>query len=390
MKTRLLIILIGIVILSTVPFVTIIVLDRYDNYLEQLEYDRLAIENQPKPGERSYIEPVLKAKLEKVELELREKVKELHEGLPPSSYAVNLSLQTKEIEVIIENKELIPKVKEFATKYPDDIIIVIEYGKFGFGELPFEIIDTVANKDEELPVIWCAYIGFDKYPQNLFDEFLESPYNKDVTFLNFIDTDLKKVPLFYELILESNQMEYPLNDRVSFSVSYEEYLDIKNYLKQRPYFEIKRSGNVIEDKIGTGHRTPQILIDDKLYRVNGLHFSPVFSDKNQILNVSYEWTLEEAKNNLFEDDNPNRATLIYFELNEKDILNLPLVKDAIDKLHTSDDKIRKSLDVGSTMQNKVQDFFKSENQKQFNGDESKYTKYFILNNTVYETSFVAC
>ena len=147
MKTRLLII-IGIIIMSTVPFATIIILDRYDNYLEQLEYERLAIENQPKPGERSYIEPVLKAKLEKVELELRDKVKELHEGLPPSSYAVNLSLQTQEIEIVVENKQLIPKIKELASKYPDDIIIVVEYGKISFG-LPFEKIDTVADKENE-------------------------------------------------------------------------------------------------------------------------------------------------------------------------------------------------------------------------------------------------
>ena len=386
MKTRLLII-IGIVILSTVPFATIIVLDRYDNHLEQLEYERLAIDNQPKPGERSYIEPDLKAKLEKVELELREKVMQLHEDLPPTSYAVNLNLQTKEIEAIVENKELIPIIKEFTTKYPDDITIVVEYGKFGFPSLPFP--SKIAEKDEEkLPERWCAYIGFEKYPQNLFAEFLENPYNKDVVFLNFTDADLKQVPIFYELILETNHLDYPLNDRVRFPVSYDEYFDIENYLKQRSYFEIKHNGELLQDQIGN-YRIPQILIDGKLYRVNGLG-GQVFSDRDEILNVSYEWTLEEAKKNFFEDDNPNRANIIYFELNEKDIQNLKPIKNAIDKLHTSDDKIRKSLDVGSAIQNTVQDFLASENQKQFNGDESKYTKYFILNNTMYETSFTTC
>ncbi|MCV0409653.1 hypothetical protein [Nitrosopumilus sp.] len=128
MKTRLLLI-IGIVIFSTVPFATIIVLDRYDNYLEQLEYERLAIENQPKPGERSYIEPNLKANLERVEISIREKVRQLHEGLPPSSYAVNLNHQTKEIEVIIENTQLNSEIKKIISSYPEDIPIVFSNGK---------------------------------------------------------------------------------------------------------------------------------------------------------------------------------------------------------------------------------------------------------------------
>ena len=146
MKTRFLII-IGIIMMTTIPFVTIMILDRYDNYLEQLEYERQAIANEPKPGERSYIEPVLKAKLEKVELELREKVKQLHEGLPSSSYAVNLNHQTKKIEAFVENKHLIPKIEEFVTKYPDDITIVVDYGKV--------TVDYPWYADEDYCGEWC-------------------------------------------------------------------------------------------------------------------------------------------------------------------------------------------------------------------------------------------
>lgn len=433
MKARLLIIA-GIVIFSTVPFATIIILDRHDSYLEQLEYGRLTIENQPKPGERSYIEPNLKANLERVELSIREKVRQLHEGLPPSSYAVNLNHQTKEIEVMIENKQLIPKIKEMIRDIPDEFTITVEYGKISllddFQKLEQstftsnEIIELLNSSCESLVmqpeweeitpytkaydkkysscnlpesndrIPMCAYIGFEKYPQNMFDEFLSSPYNQDVTFLNFTDSDLKKVPLFYVLIQAANQIDYPSNDRASFPVSFDEFFEIRNYLQQRAYFEIKRGGDILENQIGTSdiygnHRIPQILIDGKLYRVNGLN-GQVFSDRDEILNVSYEWTLEESKKNFLEDDNPNRANLIYFEWDEKDAQNLKSVKDALDKLHSSDDKIRKSLDVGSVEQNIVLDFFSSENIKQFNGDESKYTRYFILNDTMYETSFAIC
>ena len=133
MKTRFLI-LIGIIMITIIPFVTFSALDRYENYLEQLEYERQRIDNEPKPGERSYIEPELKTKLEDVELDLREKVRQLHKDLPPSSYAVNLNHQTKEIEAVIENKELIPIIKEFTKKYPQDITIIVEHGKFTFGD----------------------------------------------------------------------------------------------------------------------------------------------------------------------------------------------------------------------------------------------------------------
>ena len=199
--------------------------------------------------------------------------------------------------------------------------------------------------------------------------------------MNFTDSDLEKIPLFYVLIQAANQLDYPSNDRVSFPVSYDEFFEIKDYLKQRTYFEIKRNGDVTENQIETSdiygnYRIPQILIDDKLYRVNGFS-GQVFSDRDEILGVSYEWTIEEAKKNFFADDNPNRANIIYFEWNEKDTQNLKSVKDAIDKLYSSDDKIHKSLDVGDVEQNMVQDFFNLENLKQFNGTESKYTQLIL-------------
>lgn len=128
MKTRILIV-IGVIIMGTIPFVTFAVLERYDNYLEQLEYEAQRIANEPKPGERSYIEPELKAKLEGVELDLREKVRQLHQGLPPSSYAVNLDHQTKEIIVLVENADLIPKIEDMTKQYHEDVPIVITTGR---------------------------------------------------------------------------------------------------------------------------------------------------------------------------------------------------------------------------------------------------------------------
>ena len=170
--------------MATIPFATIVVLDRYDNYLEQLEYERQRISNEPKPWERSYIEPELKAKLEKVELDLREKVRLLHEDLPPSTYAVNLNHQTKEIEVLVENKQLIPKIKDMITEYPDEIKIVVTHGGI-YTDLAFW------STDEDYCQEWCDndelyQMGCDqpilahitKY-SNLLDEEFDGTYSLD-------------------------------------------------------------------------------------------------------------------------------------------------------------------------------------------------------------------
>ena len=256
--------------------------------------------------------------------------------------------------------------------------------------------DLSVKKLDEQPVEhFCANIGFDKYPDNLFAEFLENPYTQDVTFLNFTDDDLKQIPEFYELILESHQIDYPLNDHVRFTVSPDEHNMIINYLEQRTYSEFNKNGETLLHQIGTrdidGHyRIPQILIDDKLYRTNGLKSNQVFSDRDVHMNIEYSGTLEDAKQRLLKNTNPNRANLIYFEVTEDDKMTLALIFDAINQIQKSKDKIHMSEDVGSVIQNQSQDFFIEQNKIQFNSNSTNYTKFFILNETMYETSFTVC
>ena len=254
---------------------------------------------------------------------------------------------------------------------------------------------SVKKLDVQQVEHFCAHIGFDKYPDNLFAEFLENPYTSDVTFLNFTDNDLKQIPEFYELILESNQIDYPLNDYVRFTVSSDEHNMIINYLEQRTYSEFNKNEETLFHQIGTrnidGHyRIPQILIDDKLYRTNGLKSNQVFSDGDVHMNIEYNGTLEDAKQGLIKNTNPNRANLIYFEVTEDDKMVLTLILDAINQIQQSKDRIHMSEDVGSIIQNQSQDFFIEQNKMQFNNNSTKYTKFFILNETMYETSFTIC
>ena len=255
--------------------------------------------------------------------------------------------------------------------------------------------DKKISKEESLPVRLCAYIGFEKYPDNLFTEFLERPYNRDVTFLNFTDSDLKQVPEFYELILQSNQIEYPLNKRAHFVMTSEEILELRPYLEQRSYFEFNHAGqtslvqNASKDTDGN-YRYPEILIGENLYDINGIRFSPIISGQNHTLNVSLEGNLQEIKDSFIERNNPKNPNVIYFEINENDRKPLAVVLDAIEKVQKSKDKIRMSEDVGGKIQDKIQDFFAEQNRKQFNGDDTKHTRYFILNDILYETSFVIC
>ena len=239
----------------------------------------------------------------------------------------------------------------------------------------------------------CAYIGFEKYPDNLFAEFLENPYNKDVTFLNFTDSDLKQIPEFYELVLEANQLDYPLNDRVRFAVSPEEHSVIKDHLEKREYSEFNKNGETVlhknEEKDIGNYRTPRILMDGKLYSINGLN-SQVFSDRAVNMNIQYSGTLEEVKQRLVENTNPNAANLVYVEINKDENVPFAPLIEAINQIHKSKDKIRMSEDVRGKVQDKVEVFFAEQNNMQFNGDKTKHTRYFILNEILYETSFVIC
>lgn len=259
-----------------------------------------------------------------------------------------------------------------------------------------ETVPSDTKVKEIQPVRMCAYIGFDKYPPNMFAEFLENPNNKDVTFLNFTHNDLKQVPEFYDLILEAEQMDYPLNDRVRFDMTTEEILKLKEYLEHRPYNKFTHSGKTLTEQTGTRnidgyYRHPDILIDGNLYGINGLNYSPVVSGQTETLNVQLAGSLEDVKNSFIERNNPNNPGIYYFEVNEEDKVHLGVVLDAIDQIQKSKDKIHMSKDVGNSIQDKTQDFFMEQNMIQFhNNNNTKYTQYFILNNTLYETSFVIC
>lgn len=256
-----------------------------------------------------------------------------------------------------------------------------------------ETVSSTSTVKENQSVWMCAYIGFDKYPPNLFDEFLENPYNKDVTFLNFTHNDLKQVPEFYDLILEAEQMNYPLNDRVRFDVSTEEVLKLKEYWEQRPYDRFIHSGETLTNQTrntDVPYKHPDILIDGNLYGINGLNYSPVVAGETETLNVQLAGSLEEVKNSFIERNNPNNPGIYYFEINEEDKVHLGVVLAAINQIQKSKDKIHISEDVGSSIQDKTQDFFMEQNVIQFNNNGTKYTQYFILDDILYKTSFVIC
>jgi len=128
MKTRLLII-IGIVMITTIPFVTYAMLDWYSDSVLQNSFD---IDTSPKPGDKYYIESERRAELVAVEQDLRSKISQLHQNYPLGGYAVNLDHLTKEIIVIVETEQFNSEIEYMISQYPDDIPIVFSSGKFGF------------------------------------------------------------------------------------------------------------------------------------------------------------------------------------------------------------------------------------------------------------------
>lgn len=128
--------------LSTIPFATFAVLDRYENYVEQLEYESQRIVNEPKPGDKYYIEPERKAQLLKAEQELRNKITKLHENNLQTSYAVNLNHLTQEIEIEVETELFNDEIKAMISQYPDDISIVFTNNKITITTFENDIKDS--------------------------------------------------------------------------------------------------------------------------------------------------------------------------------------------------------------------------------------------------------
>jgi len=147
MKIKLLII-IGIAIMSTIPLATFAVLDRYDNYLEQLEYEAQRKSDEPKPGDKYYIEPERKTRLVEVEQDIRNKIRQLHENSLQTSYAVNLNHLTEKIEVIVETEQFNDEIEEMTSQYPD-VEFVFTNDKISLAE--FEII--LDSKEDKLESI---------------------------------------------------------------------------------------------------------------------------------------------------------------------------------------------------------------------------------------------
>ena len=118
-------IIIGFIVISIVSISTfsVFVLNDQQNLPESV--------NLPQPGEKYYIEPTKLAELEKIELDLRTKIAELHKrNNLDTGYGVNLNHLTQEIEIVVETKTLNPEIEEIISQNSDKISISYTSGVF--------------------------------------------------------------------------------------------------------------------------------------------------------------------------------------------------------------------------------------------------------------------
>ena len=125
MKTKLLII-IGIIMMTTIPFVTYAMLDWYSDSVLPDSFD---IDTSPKPGDKYYIEPERLTQLVAVGQDLRDKITQLHQKSPLTAYGVNLDYATKKIIVIVETEQFNSEIEQIISEYPNDIPIVFYNSK---------------------------------------------------------------------------------------------------------------------------------------------------------------------------------------------------------------------------------------------------------------------
>jgi len=102
-----------------------------------------------KPSDKYYIEPERKAQLEAVELDLRNKITQLHQKNSLVSFAVNLDHQTHEIIVIVEKTHFNNEIEKVISQYPDDISIIFTNEAIRLLEFP-EKLDTSGTFPPEL------------------------------------------------------------------------------------------------------------------------------------------------------------------------------------------------------------------------------------------------
>lgn len=136
MKTRLLIIIGIIIMITTIPFVTFAALDRYSDYVERRDAIAEKESKAPKHGDKYYIEPGRKAELEAIEFDLREKITQLHQKNSLVSFAVNLDHQTQEIIVMVEKEHFNTEIEKMISEYPENIQIIFFNGGIYLDEFP--------------------------------------------------------------------------------------------------------------------------------------------------------------------------------------------------------------------------------------------------------------
>ena len=147
MKTRA-IITIGIFIIVTIPLATYSALNWYEVNYNTITTTTQDINSLPKPGDKYYIEPKRKAVLEAAELEIRDKISQLHHTSPLTAYGVNLDYETKKIIVIVETEQFNSEIRGIISQYPDDIQIIFYNSKIELQD-EFKKFSSSENKPKE-------------------------------------------------------------------------------------------------------------------------------------------------------------------------------------------------------------------------------------------------
>jgi len=116
-------------------------LECMEKFREIASIPAVDIDESPKPVDKYYIEPQRKAELEAVEIDLRNKILQLHyQKNPLGSFSVNLDHLTKKIVVIVETEQFNNEIEEMISQYPDNIPIIFSSGEFMYLD-EFESLD---------------------------------------------------------------------------------------------------------------------------------------------------------------------------------------------------------------------------------------------------------
>lgn len=266
------------------------------------------------------------------------------------------------------------------TRYKILIIVLISFSALMSYEIIIGIIprDNFESANEGFS---CAGIHLKKLSDYDIDRIHDTP-------VVLSQEQLQESPVIYDLVLETNQMTPPKNDRGYAEITFDEMISLHRLLKQEI---IRQHGSIPEDFIEKpppahqkilsqpnmtdylyAFKTPKIIYNNNTYDLNGVSaFPPQPIEQINVQLANYEYS---------------KTNTIWIELSHDDLAKHSKILDAINQIGTWNDSIQVNTEIDENVWTTTEEWFVQQ-QKMQNVTSGHLFEY---NDEIYSIGFVIC